>query len=49
MEEARARVVAKAAAHGEVGLIITRTMIRQEMYRWAVQHMQQKARMLSIY
>lgn len=41
-QEARERVVKKAVARGEMGLYVTDAMVRQEMSRQAVEHMQGK-------
>lgn len=47
MEEARNTVAARVAARGEIGLIITPAMVRQEMARAAVEYMHGKVREFS--
>lgn len=42
MEEAKDRVVAKAEARGEKGLLVTREMVHQDMSRSAIHLMRKK-------
>lgn len=44
MQDARERLLARAASKGESGLIVTRAMVRQEMSRRAVEIMHGKVR-----
>lgn len=44
MQDARERLLARAAGKGESGLIVTRAMVRQEMSRRAVEIMHGKVR-----